>query len=47
MTTALQTKAADGLKKAFRNTLAGWPQVKTQERKRMDQAAQEGNLFVM
>jgi hypothetical protein len=47
MTTALKTKAADGLKKAFRDTLAQWPQVKTQERKRMDKAAQEGNLFVM
>lgn len=47
MTTALQTKAANGLKKAFRNTLAALPQVKAQERKRMDKAAQEGNLFVM
>jgi len=47
MTTAFKIRAADGLKKAFRDTLAAWPQVKTQERKRMDKAAQEGNLFVM
>jgi len=47
MTTALKTKAANGLKKAFRDALAAWPQVRAQERKRMDQAAQEGNLFVM
>jgi len=47
MTTALTSKAADGLKKAFRDTLAALPQIKAQERKRMDKAAQEGNLFVM
>lgn len=47
MTTAFQTKAANGLKKAFRDTLASLPHVKMQERKRMDKAAQEGNLFVI
>ncbi|HEX2753634.1 MAG TPA: ankyrin repeat domain-containing protein [Alphaproteobacteria bacterium] len=47
MTAALKTKAADGLKKAFRDALARSPKVKAQERKRLDKAAQEGNLFVM
>lgn len=44
-TLAQQTKTR--LHKAFRDTLAQWPQVKAQEMQRLDKAGQEGNLFAI